>query len=292
MRICSFVPSATEMLYVLGLGEQVTGVSHECDFPPEAARHAVLIRASIDHAAASSAAIDASVREALRSATPLYTIDEEALRRAAPDLVITQELCDVCAVDTGLVTRALRALPSRPRIVSLHPHTVDESLDQLRLIGEATGRSAQAGELLRALRERVKRVERLVAGAPSPRVFCVEWLQPPMACGHWVPEQVALAGGDEALGRAGAPSRYVSWEEAAEAQPEALILMPCGFSIARTRQGLPLLTPPARRPQPPPPRRRGGRGAPGRGAAPPASPAPAARAAARRPEPTGRLPRR
>ncbi len=241
MRICSFVPSATEMLYALGLGDSVVGVTHECDEPAEAARKPVLIRASIDHAAASSAAIDAAVHESLRSATPLYTLDTEGLRRAAPDLIITQDLCDVCAIDISLVTQALGALDRRPQVLALHPHTVDESLDQLRLIGEATGRAGEAGAMLSALRERLGRIERLLDGAPRPRVFCLEWLEPPMASGHWVPQQVALAGGEEVLGRAGAASRYVTWDEVAAARPEVLILMPCGFSIDRTRQELPRL---------------------------------------------------
>ena len=242
MRICSLLPSATEVLFALGLDDEIVGVSHECDYPPEALDKPRVIRTTLDQERMASDEIDVAVREAMAHKRSLYEVDVEALCSARPDLIVTQELCDVCAIDTAAVTAVLRALPFRPQILSLHPHTLEEVLEDLRRIGEATGRLAEAQRLLASLRDRLERVRSLVADAGRLRVFCVEWLAPPMASGHWVPEQVAWAGGVEVLGRAGAPSRYVSPEEILDAQPEALVLMPCGFPVERTRRELSLLT--------------------------------------------------
>ena len=241
MRICSLLPSATEILFALGLGEQVVGVTHECDYPLEALEKPKVIRTVIDQHDLSSEEIDRRVRVALERRESLYLVDEDALRRARPDLIVTQELCEVCAIDSAQVFEALRNLPSRPRVVSLHPHTLEEALQDIRLVGEVTGREREAARLLVSLRERIERVRTLVAGASQPRVFCLEWLDPPMVSGHWVPEMVGLAGGHEVLGRAGELSRYVTWDEVTAAQPEVLIVMPCGFQIERTRRELPTL---------------------------------------------------
>ena len=242
MRICSLLPSATEILFALGLDDEIVGVSHECDYPAEALTKPRVIRTTLDQERMASDEIDAAVREALMHHRSLYEVDAEALRCARPELIVTQELCDVCAIDAAAVTAVLRALPFRPTVLSLHPHTLEEAIEDLGRIGEATGRRGEAERLLASLRDRLERVRSLVADAPRPRVFCVEWLAPPMASGHWVPEQVAWAGGLELLGRAGAPSRYVSSEEILDAHPEVLVLMPCGFPIERTRRELSLLT--------------------------------------------------
>ena len=243
MRICSLLPSATEILYALGLGESVVGVSHECDYPAEALRKPHVIRTVIDHEQASSEAIDQAVRTALAQHTSLYELDDDLLHQLQPELVITQELCDVCAIDSSHVARAVSRLPSQPRIVSLHPHTVEDMLEDILRVGEATDRRGQAEQVVASCRARLHDVRARVAGVMRhPRVFCLEWLKPPMASGHWVPEMVELAGGVEGLGRAGAPSRYVSGEEIVAAKPEVLILMPCGFSIERTQQELDQVT--------------------------------------------------
>lgn len=243
MRICSLLPSGTEILYALGLGDQVVGVSHECDYPPEARQKPRVIRTAIDSEYASSEAIDQAVRASLARAEPLYQIDTDALSRARPDLIVTQELCEVCAIDEREVSEALRRLPYRPQVVSLHPHTLEELLAEIPLVGERTGRRREAERLVASLRERIARVRECLSGITErPRVFCLEWLAPPMASGHWVPEMVELAGGTEVLGRAGEPSRYVTGEAIASAEPDVVVLMPCGFSIERTRAELSLVT--------------------------------------------------
>lgn len=243
MRICSLLPSATEILFALGLDEEIVGVSHECDFPPQARAKPRVVTTRLDSEQLSSEEIDRAVRTALQERTSLYQVDVKALRRARPDLIVTQELCEVCAVDASTVSEALAALSYRPEVVSLHPHTLSEVLDSIRVVGERTGRARQAERLVQSLHDRLDRVRaRLGPRASRPRVCCLEWLKPPMTCGHWVPEQVERAGGHEVLGRAGEPSRYVTWEEIAAAQPEILVLMPCGLSVERTRRELSLVT--------------------------------------------------
>jgi iron complex transport system substrate-binding protein len=241
MRICSLLPSATEILYVLGLGDDVVGVSHECDFPEGARSKPRATRTSIDQERLSSGAIDEAVRASLRRGESLYELDAELLDRLRPDLVVTQQLCEVCAVGPMQIARVLQELPSKPRVVSLHPHTLEEMLEEVRLLGEATDRRHEAGRVIEGLRQRMERVRERTGSRPRPAVFCLEWLSPPMACGHWVPEQVACAGGREVLGRAGQSSRSVRWEEVVAAQPEVLILMPCGFPIERTQRELSLI---------------------------------------------------
>ncbi len=242
MRICSLVPSATEMLFALGLGDEVVGVSHECDFPPEAARKTRLMRTIVDQERLSSAEIDRLVRETLRRRASLYEIDAGRLAAARPELIVAQALCEVCAVDANQAAAAARQLIPAPRLLALHPHRLDDILEDIRLLGEATGRAAEADALIAAARARLARVRSLIPrGAPKPRVCCVEWLEPLMPCGHWVPEQVAAAGGEEVLGCAGEPSRVIDPAALVAARPDVLILMPCGFSIERTARELPCL---------------------------------------------------
>ena len=239
MRICSLLPSGTEILYALGLGDEVVGVSHECDYPQEVRTKPRILRTIVDQDRLSSDQIDQLVRTSLERRESLYRLDVEALHRLQPELIVAQELCEVCAIDASDVVKVLTTLPYQPDVVSLHPHTLDEALEDIRRVGQLTGRQAQAEALLRSYRARLQHVQQFVATVSiRPRVFCLEWLKPPMGCGHWVPEQVKLAGGSEVLGRAGEPSRYVTAEEIVDAQPEVLILMPCGFSIERTRREL------------------------------------------------------
>jgi iron complex transport system substrate-binding protein len=242
MRIASLLPSATEILYALGLGESVVGVSHECDYPASARSKPRLIRTAIDQDRLSSREIDQAVRTALQARRSLYEFDLEALSRARPDVVIIQSLCEVCAVDPSTALAALQTLNPQPQVITLHPHSLAGVFQDIRTIGHATNRNAEAGRLVRGLLERMERVrERIPASAP-PTVFCLEWLEPPMASGHWVPEQVECAGGRELLGRAGEPSRYVTWQEVAAAAPQVLVLMPCGFPSERTRKEASVLT--------------------------------------------------
>lgn len=242
MRICSLLPASTEILLALGLGDQLVGVSHECVLPPEGDAIPRVIRTAIDQAHAGSRTIDDAVRSSLAGGASLYTVDQAALEAARPDVIITQSLCKVCAVKAPDVIAASRALTPKPEIITLHPHSLEDIFRDIRLLGHATHRNAQARQLVNACLERMDRVRRRVAGQPPVSVACIEWLAPLMACGHWVPEQVACAGGRELLGRAGGASRYITWDELIRAQPEALILMPCGFPIERTRREMALLT--------------------------------------------------
>ena len=230
MKICSLLPSATEILFALGLGDQVVGVSHECDFPPEARTKPVLIKSRISHTE-SAAAIDRQVREFLARGESLYSVDFDVLAAIEPDLIVTQDLCHVCAATPDDLATALAHLRRQPRIVTLNPHSLADVCADIRAVGEATGRSAQASTVIAEFERGVSEVERAVAGFPRRRVVCLEWLDPPYVAGHWVPEMVARAGGIDLLGRAGMPSFRVEWEAILAAQPEVIVIMPCGYSL-------------------------------------------------------------
>ena len=243
MRICSLLPGATEIAFALGLGDQIVGVTHECDYPPAAKNKPVIVRSRIETNRATSLEIDRHVREAVESGKGLYIIDTEALESAAPDLILTQTLCDVCALDYNEVLRAAQALPQRPEILSLNPHSLDEVMADIASIGKATGRKREAEALISLLRNRVADITRRAAQATDlPRVACIEWFDPPYAAGHWVPEMVALAGGRDILGHIKEPSAQIQWRQLLELEAEVLILMACGFDLARTRSEAALLT--------------------------------------------------
>ena len=243
MRICSLLPSATEIVYALGLGDQLYGVSHECDYPPEAAAKPTLIRSVFDQSSLSSLEIDHAVMERLRSGEGVYTIDQDLLRQAEPDLILTQELCDVCAVPYSEVKRAVDQLVSRPRLLPLSPSLLGDVLQDISRVGEATGREEQAGFLVRRLRERIDRVTtRTATAAERPATFCLEWADPLYVAGHWVPEMVEMAGGIDGLGMKGKPSVQIEWERVVKYAPEVVILMPCGFDVERAVREVPLLT--------------------------------------------------
>ena len=242
MRICSLLPGATEVVAMLGRTRHLVGISHECDYPPEIKHKPVLVRAAI-HTSGSSRTIDRQVREKVRSRQALYELDEILLPRVRPQLVIAQETCDVCAITPAQLHRALQVLPSPPRVLSLNPSTLDDVLADIQRIGDAIARAQEAAALTDSLRERLQHVLLQVAQAGThPRVACLEWLDPLYAAGHWVPEMVAYAGGVDVLGTAGAPAKKITWKKVCAARPDVLILMPCGFSISRTRQELNLLT--------------------------------------------------
>lgn len=228
MRIWSLLPSATEILFALGLGEQVTGVTHECDFPPDAATKPRVTVSYID-SSRPSAEIDRQVEERLRSGQPLYGIVEEELYRNPPDVIVTQDLCPVCAVSPTDFARHLDAADCSARVITLNPNLLEDVLGDIREIGRATDRGDEAGRLVEALERRIEDVRRAVGGAPRPRTLCLEWLDPPMPGGHWVPQMVDLAGGRSEPIRPGQPSRKVAWEEMAAFGPEVIVLMPCGF---------------------------------------------------------------
>ncbi|HEY7675938.1 MAG TPA: cobalamin-binding protein [Candidatus Methylomirabilis sp.] len=242
MRICSLLPSATEILYALGLGDQVVGVTHECDYPPAARGKPVVVRSGFDPAGMTSGEIEAAVRASLRDGHGLYTIEAEVLRRADPDLIVTQDLCDVCALPAQAVAAAIAALPRRPRVLALKPERLHEVLADIRTVGEAAGRGAEADRLVAELAGRIAAVGRLTARvAHRPRVLCLEWFDPLYVGGHWIPEMVNLAGGEDVAGVAGQRSRLVTWEEVRAKAPEVILVIPCGADTARIAQEMHLV---------------------------------------------------
>jgi iron complex transport system substrate-binding protein len=240
MRICSLLPGATEILFALGFGDQIVGVTHECDYPPQAREKPVVVRSGIDPNRLSSSEIDRQVGAILAGGNNLYTLDQRALQASAPDLIVTQSLCEVCALDYNHVVEVARSLPQPPQILSLNPHSLSELLDDVLRIGAATSATTAAANLVASFKKRIQTVgER--EPTRRPRVVCLEWFDPLYIAGHWVPEVVALAGGEDVLGRAGDPSTKVAWRSVLEARPDALLLMPCGFDLRRTvREATPL----------------------------------------------------
>ena len=235
-RIVSLLPSATEIICALGLGDRLVGVTHECDWPPFVGGLPKLTSSRIPKDA-SQRAIDEAVRGELGQGEPLYALDEALLVKLAPDLIVTQALCAVCAVAIEAVEEAACRLPQEARIVNLEPHGLDDVWRTIRLVAEAAGVLERAESLLAALSARIARVERAVASrAATPSVVLLEWLDPPYASGHWTPEIVARAGGRELIGRAGAPSRAVPIEELLAADPDVLVIACCGCDLARSRR--------------------------------------------------------
>jgi iron complex transport system substrate-binding protein len=241
VRIVSLLPSATEIVCELGLGDQLVGVTHECDHPPFV-RALPKVTRTLVPVDAPSGEIDRLVREKLKGARALYSLELDVLERLQPELIVTQALCDVCAVAESEVTAAACALPGAPRVVNLEPVRLSEVFNCLRLVGEAAGIAARAHEVVARLEARVAAVERRSRGvAERPRVAILEWIDPPFGCGHWSPEIVRLAGGIEVVGREGEPSRTTPWQEFVDARPDALVIACCGFDAERTRQDLPRL---------------------------------------------------
>jgi iron complex transport system substrate-binding protein len=234
MRIVSLVPHATELLFALGLGDEVIAVTHECDYPAAAlAKQRVTLDALPP--GLSSGEIDAAVRERTANGDSIYELDEQALRELAPDLIVTQALCPVCAVSYEEVAQLAGDMPSCPRVIALDPHTLGETLGDVRTLAEATGRRDAGVALIARSSGRIDRVKLAVRGAPRRRVVALEWFDPVFVAGHWTPQMIELAGGDDLLGLPGEPSRTVSWEELAAAQPEIVIAMPCGYDAERSR---------------------------------------------------------
>lgn len=233
MQICSLLPSATEILYALGLGDSVAGVTHECDFPPEAAKKPALIhpRLNLD---VSPGEMDRQVSEVIARGESIYLVDSDLLAKIAPDLIVTQDLCHVCTASPDDLAGALTRLPKRPRVLSLTPHTLADVWEDIRRVGEATHRRRDAQALTLALEQKVAAIEMQAARATArPRVLCLEWLDPFYVGGHWVPEMVAKAGGEDVLGRAGKPSYKVTSDQIAESRAEIIVIMPCGYSAEK-----------------------------------------------------------
>lgn len=231
MRICSFLPSATEILYALGLGESVAGVTFECDYPPEAARKPMIVDTILEHGL-SQEEIDRDVNQYSSHGESLYRVDVERLEAIRPDLIVTQELCDVCAVSSSHLAKALYRLSTKPTVLSLTPHTLNDVFTDIERVGLATEREIPAQELVASLRQRVERIKGR-AKTQAPRVACLEWLSPPFNGGHWIPEMVTLAGGIDPLGKLGEDSFRMPWQQILDADPEVVLVMPCGYDLQR-----------------------------------------------------------
>ncbi|HEV7904940.1 MAG TPA: cobalamin-binding protein [Pyrinomonadaceae bacterium] len=230
-RIVSLLPSATEIVCALGLTDSLVGVTHECDYPPEVVGLPQLTASRISHGTMTSAEIDHAVRSQLDGHGSIYDLDEERLRSLRPDLIITQELCDVCAVSYKTVEQAAaRLFDGDVRVVSLEPNSIEDIFSNIRTVGSLTGREAEAVRVVAELTTRLDALALALSEAQTrPRTFVLEWLEPPYAPGHWVPEQVAFAGGDHAFGHAGKPSRTTTPEEIRAYAPERIVLAPCGY---------------------------------------------------------------
>jgi iron complex transport system substrate-binding protein len=234
-RIVSFLPSATEMICALGLADRLMGVTHECDHPAEVSDKPIIVRSALQTHRMRQSEIDAAVAERLREGLSLYQVDERLLQDIAPDLIVTQDLCQVCAPSGNEVAQVLRSLPTKPQILWLTPKSLEEIFENLQDLGAATGRLERAKEIIADGRDRLERIVLKASRLPDrPRVFCMEWIDPVYCSGHWVPEMVRIAGGIDELGRGGADSVRISWDEVVQWAPEILIVMPCGCGLAES----------------------------------------------------------
>jgi iron complex transport system substrate-binding protein len=229
------VPHATELLFALGLDSQVVAVTHECDHPPAALSHRRVTRDVLPNAL-SAAQIDAAVRERTQDGQAIYELDEQALRELEPQLIVTQALCPVCAVSYEDVITLAKSISSRPQVISLDPHTLDETLGDIRTVAEATDRRERGIELVREIATRIEEVKLTVRSTIRPRVAALEWLDPVFVAGHWTPQMIDLAGGEDILGLPGEHSQVISWEELALGKPEVVVIMPCGYDAARAHE--------------------------------------------------------
>ena len=232
MRIASLVPSSTEMLFALDLGDSVVAATHECDYPPEAAKRAHLT-ASVIEEGLSARQIDAAVREHTERGAALYELDEELLEALEPDLIVTQAVCEVCAVSYDDVRAAAARLPAPPEVISLDPTTLGEVLADIPRLAAAAHAPEGGAALVEDSGRRIEAVAKAVDGAPRPRVAALEWLDPVFVGGHWVPQMIELAGGEDPLGFPGERSRTAGWAEVGAARPEVVVSMPCGYGTER-----------------------------------------------------------
>lgn len=237
MRIVSLLPSATEILFALGAGDDVVGITHECDYPPAAQGRAILTSSALP-AAGSPAEIDRHVRKSLHEGSSLYALDAALLERLAPDLIVTQELCKVCAVSYDIVDRAAKRVKSDPRVISLEPSSLEDVYANITTIAGLTGRAAAGTQLVESLRARERALRERTAGLPRVRTLLLEWTDPPMSAGHWTPGLIELAGGSPVLGNPGANSVTLEWDAVGAADPDAVIVAPCGFGLEQARAAL------------------------------------------------------
>lgn len=241
MRIVSLLPSATEIVCLLGLADQLVGVSADSDWPPEVVQHLPVVNTvALDTSALSSAEIDATASDG-HSGASLYHVDPALLRRLRPDLIVTQEICEVCAVSRRDVEHATQTLGYQPAIVSLNPVNLEQVLEDIEHVAVIAGVEELAQSVTASLRARLDAVSRGAAGLARPKVFCMEWLDPPWSAGHWVPQMVEMAGGREQLGTWGGLSRRVPWQEVVDYAPDVVVLMPCSLELDRVADEYPLV---------------------------------------------------
>lgn len=236
------LPSATDIVVSLGLGKDLVGRTHECDWPEEITSVPAMTKDVLATSSMSTRDIHLAISDSVHSGSAIYELDNEALREAKPDLILTQELCSVCAVSYSEVSSAVRVLDVDTRVVSLEPTSLREILETILTVGELAGAAERARDLVGDLRRGLDDLERAVSGKSRPKVASIEWLDPLFSAGHWVPDQVAAAGGDERVGRAGAPSAQIKWEAVTIERPDVLVLMPCGHDIVRAKSDLRLLS--------------------------------------------------
>ena len=233
MRVVSLLPSATEMVHFAGAADTLVGVTHECDYPPGVENLPHLTSSLIDGKNMSSAEIDAAVNRNLTDDDSIYALDVELLEELAPDLIVTQGLCEVCSVSLNLVEQVAAGLTYRPEVFSTDPTSLREVLEDTIAVGELVGKGEEARRKVAGLEERLSEVEEATSGLDRPRVGCLEWLDPPFSAGHWVPEMVRLAGGEELFAGPGERSVRLSWETIFDADPDVIVMMPCGFDADR-----------------------------------------------------------
>jgi iron complex transport system substrate-binding protein len=240
MRIASLLPSATEIVCALGLEDQLVAVTHECDFPIRVKRKPV-VTASVLSPNTGSDAIDRHIRRLVHEGSSIYHLDADRLAALDPNLILTQELCQVCAVSYPIVETAARRLGGSTQLVSLEPESLSDVYDHVQLVGRLTDRIDEADRVVTGLQQRVSAVNRLVGQRETRRVLCLEWIDPLFGSGHWTPELVELAGGQDLLGNRRQPARVIAWDEVIAAAPDVLVVMACGFSLDRSLQEMPLL---------------------------------------------------
>jgi iron complex transport system substrate-binding protein len=234
MRILSLLPSATEIVYALGLGDDLVGVSHECDYPEEARTKPVVSTSNVSTALRSEQ-IHSAFSKHHHPSHSLYKIDEQLLKQINPDVILTQELCTVCAIPVAQVREAARILAGPRCVVSLEPSNLRQILENISAVAEVTGRQREAAALVAQLESRIARIAKVTSSIRErPRVFCMEWMDPVMAGGHWIPEMIRLAGGTDGLGSDGQPSTAIDWAQVVEFAPQILVVMPCGYKISRS----------------------------------------------------------
>lgn len=239
MRICSLLPSATEVIASLGLCDELVGISHECDYPPSIRHLPIMVEPVIPPHGLPSADIDRQVHQLVASGQRLYRLNDKLLRQVEPELILSQDLCHVCAITPDQLQKAIDSMPRQPTVLTLNPSTILDVIDDVVRIGDAAGRSTEGHQFAAHLHDRLDAVHRrLQTVSHRPRVVCIEWLSPLYVAGHWVPEMVQRAGGQDVLAEPGSPSRVVTWNEILAAAPDVLLVMPCGFSVEKAHAEL------------------------------------------------------